>query len=235
LADFAMRDGFIKNLGISEKFSGRLLKVNRFTDSTTYSKPAARLLKITVTGGGGGGGGAAAAGTSQGAVGSGGGAGGTAISWYAVDDLQFPVTLTVGKGGAGGVGTVEPQPGQSSSFGNYLSGANGARGASGSVFNYGEYRLLSNGGGGTGYGGNHMNIRGGAGGPAITLSNGYESGGGGNSFHSAGGNPIAAGAAYSGEPGLMGSGGSGAFSVSNSSAQTGGKGGDGIIIIEEYS
>ena len=226
---------FLINLGISEKFSGRLLKVNRFADSATYPKPAARLLKITVTGGGGGGGGAAAAGTSQGAAGSGGGAGGTAISWYAVDDLQFPISLTVGKGGAGGVGTVEPQPGQSSSFGSYLSGANGARGASGSVFNYGDYRLLSNGGGGTGYGGNYMNIKGGSGGPAITLSNGYESGGGGSSFHSAGGNPIAAGIAYSGEPGLLGSGGSGAFSVSNSSAQTGGKGGDGIIIIEEYS
>ncbi|WP_313121932.1 phage tail protein, partial [Pantoea septica] len=38
----------LQNLGISEKFSGGLLKVNRFTDSTTYSKPAARLLKITV-------------------------------------------------------------------------------------------------------------------------------------------------------------------------------------------
>lgn len=235
MADAGLLPDVLKNLGISEKFSGRLLKVNRFADNATYSKPAARLLKITVTGGGGGGGGAAAAGTSQGAVGSGGGAGGTAISWYAVDDLQFPVTLTVGKGGAGGVGTVEPQPGQSSSFGSYLSGANGARGASGSVFNYGEYRLLSNGGGGTGYGGNHMNIRGGAGGPAITLSNGYESGGGGSSFHSAGGNPIAAGAAYFGESGLLGSGGSGAFSVSNSSAQTGGKGGDGIIIVEEYA
>jgi hypothetical protein len=225
----------LKNLGLTEKFSGRLLKLNRITENASYDKPAARLLKITVTAGGGGGGGAAAAGNSQGAVGSGGGAGGTSVSWFAVADLEFPVKLTVGKGGLGGVGAAEPQPGQSSSFGKYLSAGNGARGASGTVFNYGEFRLLSNGGGGTGIGGNFMNIRGGAGGPAITLSNGYESGGGGASCHSAGGNPIAAGVAFSGEDGLFGSGGSGAFSVSNSAAQTGGKGGDGIILIEEYA
>jgi len=206
---------FLKNLGLTEKFSGRLLKVNRITESVAYDKPAARLLKITVTAGGGGGGGAAAAGANQGAVGSGGGAG--------------------GKGGLGGVGAAEPQPGQSSSFGKYLSAANGARGASGTVFNYGENRLLSNGGGGTGVGGNFMNIKGAAGTPAITLSTGYESGGGGASHHSAGGNPIAAGIAYSGEDGIYGSGGSGGFSVSNSAAQTGGKGGDGIILIEEYA
>lgn len=226
---------FLKNLGISDKFSGRLLKVSRFTDSAAYQKPNARLLKITVTGGGGGGGGSAAAGTSQGAVGSGGGAGGTSVSWYAVEDLVFPVTLTVGKGGAGGVGTNEPQPGQSSSFGKYLSAANGARGASGTAFNYGDNRLLSNGGGGTGVGGNFINSKGGAGTPAITLSTGYESGGGGASFHSGGGNPIAAGIAYPGEDGALGSGGSGGFSVSNSAAQSGGKGGDGIIIIEEFA
>ena len=225
----------LKNLGLTERFSGRLLKVNRITESAAYDKPAARLLKITVTAGGGGGGGAAAAGANQGAVGSGGGAGGTSISWFAVDDLEFPVKLTVGKGGLGGAGAAEPQPGQSSSFGKYLSAANGARGASGTVFNYGENRLLSNGGGGTGVGGNFMNIKGAAGTPAITLSTGYESGGGGASHHSAGGNPIAAGIAYSGEDGIYGSGGSGGFSVSNSAAQTGGKGGDGIILIEEYA
>jgi len=226
---------FLINLGLTEKFSGRLLKVNRVTENASYDKPAARLLKITVTAGGGGGGGAAAAGANQGAVGSGGGAGGTSVSWFAVADLEFPVKLTVGKGGLGGVGAAEPQPGQSSSFGKYLSAANGARGASGTVFIYGENRLLSNGGGGAGVGGNFMNIKGGAGTPAITLSTGYESGGGGASYHSAGGNPIAAGMAYSGEDGAFGSGGSGGFSVSNSAAQTGGKGGDGIILIEEYA
>lgn len=127
---------------------GRLLKVNLFSQSTTYVKPAARLLKIIVTGGGGGGGGTAAVGTNQGAVGSGGGAGGTAISWYSVDELEFPILITVGKGGSGGVGSNEPQSGQSSSFGRYLSASNGARAASGTAFNYGENRLLSNGGGG---------------------------------------------------------------------------------------
>ncbi|WP_394546611.1 hypothetical protein [Pantoea ananatis] len=45
-----------KNLGLNEMLLGRLLKVNLFSQSTTYVKPAARLLKIIVTGGGGGGG-----------------------------------------------------------------------------------------------------------------------------------------------------------------------------------
>ncbi|WP_441339080.1 glycine-rich domain-containing protein, partial [Pantoea ananatis] len=224
-----------KNLGLNEMLLGRLLKVNLFSQSTTYVKPAARLLKIIVTGGGGGGGGTAAVGTNQGAVGSGGGAGGTAISWYSVDELEFPILITVGKGGSGGVGSNEPQSGQSSSFGRYLSASSGARAASGTAFNYGENRLLSNGGGGQGYGGNHMNVKGSAGTPAITLSSGYESGGGGASYFCAGGNPIAAGSAFSGDPGALGSGGGGGFSVSNSSAQTGGNGGDGLIIIEEYA
>ncbi|WP_324030792.1 hypothetical protein GC087_24955 (plasmid) [Pantoea sp. JZ2] len=162
-------------------------------------------------------------------------AGGTAISWHSVDELEFPILLTVGKGGSGGVGGNEPQSGQSSSFGRYLSASSGARAASGTAFNYGENRLLSNGGSGIGYGGNHMNVRGSAGTPAITLSSGYESGGGGASFFCGGGNPIAAGSSLSGDPGAFGSGGGGAFSVSNSSAQNGGGGGDGIIIIEEYA
>jgi hypothetical protein len=46
---------------------------------------------------------------------------------------------------------------------------------------------------------------------------------------------MAAGSAFSGDPGALGSGGGGGFSVSNSSAQTGGNGGDGLIIIEEYA
>ncbi|WP_174261326.1 glycine-rich domain-containing protein [Pantoea ananatis] len=125
-----------KNLGLNEMLLGRLLKVNLFSQSTTYVKPAARLLKIIVTGGGGGGGGTAAVGTNQGAVGSGGGAGGTAISWYSVDELEFPILITVGKGGSGGVGSNEPQSGQSSSFGRYLSASSGARAASGTAFNY---------------------------------------------------------------------------------------------------
>lgn len=79
-----------------------------------------------------------------------------------------------------------------------------------------------------------MSVRGSAGTPAITLSLGYESGGSGTSFFFGRGNPIAKGSFLSGDPGAFGSGG-GAFSVSNSYAQTGGSGGDGIIINKEYA
>jgi len=80
-----------------------------------------------------------------------------------------------------------------------------------------------------------MSVRGSAGTPAVTLSSGYESGGSGTSFFFQRGNPIAKGSFLSGDPGAFGSGGGGAFSVSNSYAQTGGSGGDGIIINEEYA
>jgi len=228
--------GALKNLGIEETtLQGRWLKTSVIIDSGKYQKPVARMIKVTVIAGGGGGGGSPATGNNQGAVGSGGGAGGTSISYYRVADLTFPVVLTVGKGGAGGVAASLPQSGSSSSFGPYQSAANGARAANGTLFNFGEFLLLSNGGGGDGVGGNHMNIKGGAGTPAIVLSNGYESGGGGASSLSAGGNPIAAGIVLAGDDGRFGSGGSGAFSVPNSPAMAGGKGGDGLIVIEEFS
>src|SRR5471030_1412950 len=228
--------GALKNLGIEEvTFQGRWLRTSVITDSGQYQKPIARMIKVTVIAGGGGGSGTPATGNSQGAVGSGGGAGGTSVSYYLVANLAFPILLTVGKGGAGGVASSRPQSGDSSSFGSYQSAANGHSAANGTLFNFGEFLLLSNGGGGDGIGGNYMNIKGGAGTPAIVLSNGYESGGGGASSISAGGNPIAAGIVLPGDDGRLGSGGGGAFSVQNSPAMSGGKGGDGLIVIEEFS
>ena len=82
---------------------------------------------------------------------------------------------------------------------------------------------------------NFLNLKGQPGTPALTFSGGYESGGGGASYYAGGGDPIAAGITYPGQDGILGAGGAGAFNVQNSPNQLGGKGGDGIIIIEEYA
>ncbi|MGE4800079.1 phage tail protein [Yersinia hibernica] len=227
----------LEHLDLGEdKFHGRLLRVSKFSESAVYKKPLAKRIKVTVVGGGGGAGGTPSTGANQVSMGSGGGSGGTSISFFDVDDLTYPIELTVGKGGMGGVGSVEPTSGTSSSFGNYMSSENGSRAASGIAFEVGSPLLMSNGGGGIGIGGNHLNIRGGAGTPAISIGAGYESGAGGHSSLSAGGNPISAGgSAIPGEHGLLGSGGSGAYAPRSSGILLGGNGGDGIIIIEEYA
>ncbi|PNK65484.1 hypothetical protein A6J33_023205 [Pantoea sp. FDAARGOS_194] len=51
-----MRDGFIKNLGISEKFSGRFLNRQIFITPGAVSykpSPGTKRIKIILTGGGG--------------------------------------------------------------------------------------------------------------------------------------------------------------------------------------
>lgn len=227
----------LDNLDLGEdKFHGRLLGISKFTTSTTYKKPSAKRIKVTVVGSGGGAGGTPVTGANQVSIGSGGGAGGTSVSFFDVDDLIFPIELTVGKGGKGGISGAEPTSGTSSSFGYYMSSEGGSRAASGIAFEIGTSLLMSNGGGGIGVGGNHLNARGGAGTPAISIGAGYESGAGGYSSLSAGGNPIAAGGtAVTGEHGILGSGGGGAYAPKSTGMLSGGNGGDGIIIIEEYA
>jgi hypothetical protein len=228
---------FLVNLGLGEdKFQGRLLNTVKFTKSGSYSPTAGtRLIKVYVTGGGGGGGGVVATGADQGAIGSGGGGAGTAISYIKISELTLPIGVTVGTGGIGGDGNQEPLSGVNSSFGTYLSASGGARAANGLTFNFGESRIVSNGGSGAGINGNFLNLRGQPGTPAFTFSTGYESGGGGSSYFSGGGDPIASGVSVPGQNGVLGGGGGGAFNVPNSSRNTGGKGGDGIVIVEEYA
>lgn len=229
----------LQNLDISEKFSGRLLRVRTISESGSYTKPAdASLLFVSVTAGGGGGGGTQVTSSTQVSAGAGGGAGGTAQSWLKVEDISFPVPVTVGKGGAGGIygnATGAGAVGGSSSFGTYLSALSGAGGGNGGVVTVGDFMLVSNGGGGDAYGGNFLNAKGSAGGRAIILNRGYESGEGGSSIHSAGGDPIAAGRTVAGSDGRKGAGGGGAFAIQSSGAMSGGKGGDGFITIWEYS
>lgn len=216
---------------------GRLLNVFLFTASGSYT-PSQGTKKIRVTVIGGGGGGGAAQSNSQGYVsaGSGGGAGGSAISELNVSDITLPVNVTVGIGGNRGVfSTNEPTSGGASSFGTYLTASGGQYGVNGSSVAFGATRLIPNGGGGAGSNGNIISAIGGPGTPAIVLQTGYESGGGGNSLLSSGGTPISTTSSLNGVNGRHGSGGGGAYVLSSDSEKSGGMGGNGIVIIEEYA
>lgn len=219
---------------------GRLVRVRVIKTSQDYPKPSEGITKILVsaTGAGGGGGGTASTGSSQVAAAAGGGGGSTAKSLYDIEDLEFPIAMTIGKGGTSGVwgsSTGAGGAGSATKFGSYLYAGAGAGAANCDAVTTGYFRLVSNGGGGAASGGNILNARGAGGGRAIILNEGYESGEGGASLYSAGGDPIASGSSIAGIDGTYGAGGGGAFATINTSALNGGKGGDGVIFIWEFA
>ncbi len=214
---------------------GRLLNVLLFTASGSYTpSPGTKKIRVTVIGGGGGGGGAQACASGYVAAGSGGGAGGSVTKTIALSSVD-PISFTVGKGGTPGNYTQnQPSDGGTSSFGSILYASGGARGNNCPAIPFGNTQLISNGGGGVGSGGD-INSIGGSGGQAVILATGYTSGGGGNSSLSGGGQPIATTNSSTGIDGRYGSGASGGFVVAGDSARNGGRGGDGVIYIEEFA
>lgn len=216
---------------------GALLNIADFSASGTYiPTPGTRFIIVEVTGGGGGGGASSSTGNTSVSIGAGGGAGGTAISKLNISDIATPVSVIVGSGGAGATASAIAQGGAQSNFGSYLYATGGDYGASGTAVTQGDTQLVYNGGGGMGFNGNMDNMIGGAGGFGIILKFGYESGWGGRSHHSSGGNPIVTlNSSNAGLPGRKGSGGSGGFSITNATVQNGGAGGGGFIRVWEYA
>jgi hypothetical protein len=210
---------------------GRLLNIQVFTASGTYTPTTGTTsIVVHVVGGGGGGGGAAATGAGQVSAGAGGGGGG-----YTRKRLGYgsgTTAVTVGAGG-GGVSAGNGTAGGTSSFGAVCqaTGGGGGSGTIGAVtvtnaVNYGI------GVGGVGSSGD-VNAVGGIGLYAyIAVTS--NSGPGGSSF-------FGSGAPYVGptSPGTtavtVGSGGSGSCVGPNSTAGNGGSGKSGIVIVEEYS
>jgi hypothetical protein len=204
-------------------FEGSLIKKTVYDTAGTHSftpQKATKRVKVTVIGGGGGGG--ASNGTGTG--GGGGSAGGASLKLIEAKNIAAPETVTVGAGGAGGV-SDDGSAGGASSFGSHCSATGGSGG-----------RRLDPAGQAPGAGtGGDLNLTGG-GGAAGSVSVPV-SGGGGDSLVSGGGRGLYRGGsgATAGVSGSHGSGGGGGARSGGGSEANGGAGGDGVVIVEEYT
>ncbi|HAW4281669.1 phage tail protein [Escherichia coli] len=213
------------DLGLSDEsgYVGRLISTRVFTSSGTYiPTPGTKRIRVTITGGGGGGGGCQAISNNETFFGAGGGAGGTIISIMTPTQNSYPVTI--GAGGAGGIGANYGLNGGYSSFASLIAiGGEGAGKVGTTNTNGGNGGVPSTG---------DISITGGNGGDGQSGNIGV-SGEGGTSYWGGGGR-AGAGGGVSGK--AYGSGGGGAYDAGYSgTSMTGGKGADGICIIEEFA
>ncbi|HAN1821076.1 TPA: tail fiber protein [Escherichia coli] len=210
-------------LGDTSGYVGRRLSTRAFASSGTYTpSPETKRIRVTITGGGGGGGGCKATSNNETFFGAGGGAGGTIISIMTPTQNSYPVTI--GAGGAGGVSATNGTRGGNSVFASLIApggegggkvGVTNTNGGNGGVPSTGDIRITG-GDGGDGQSGN------------IGVS-----GEGGTSYWGGGGR-AGAGGGVRGR--AFGSGGGGAYDAGYSgTSMTGGKGADGICIIEEFA
>lgn len=218
---------------------GRLLNVQIFTSSGTYT-PTTNTKKIIVELVGAGGGGAGAEGTTSNiSGGSGGGGGGYAR--YTTTTIPSTVVITVGTGGTRGNGlfggiNTNGSAGSSSSFGS-LAVATGGSGGTYSTVSSGS-SLIQQLGGNCGSGTTGELLAYGQPGGKLLLTNSANStaGDGGASRFSFGPRAPGGGIASNGTDGRLGCGGTGALNTAFQSAGlVGGKGGDGVVLVWEYA
>ncbi|MEA8726109.1 hypothetical protein PZS04_13860 [Klebsiella pneumoniae] len=225
------------NIGVGDLsgYVGRLVNVQTFNSSGTYTRTDGAIKGIVhVVGAGGGGGGARATSVGYLAGGGGGGGGGYASAFISLPSTQ---EVIVGLGGAGGVDSGSGANGGASSFGS-ISATGGEAGASSGLDQYasGDIRQQTGGRPGVGSGGNLVNSYGGTGGNLLLSTSGNSCAGSGGSSHFSGGPRGAIGGSGNGESGVYGAGGSGAASDSSPSiSYSGGRGGDGVVIVWEYA
>jgi len=211
----------LKNLGLTEKFSGRLIGCQIFTTPGAINykpTPGTKRIRIILTGGGGRGYGYLGWGSGLTSRGAGGGAGGTAIALLNVDDTKtYP--------GVVGRGSDETLSATSSTFNGLLTAGNGVNTSSGDA----------GGVGGTAVGGD-LNIQGGDGSDApgliSTSTNPYRGGSGDGGVSYWGGGKRSGDGNLSVKGKTFGAGGGG-----NTRADPfiGNYGSDGVIYIEEFS
>lgn len=223
--------------------TGRLINVQTFTASGTYTPTAGTKFVIAEVLGGGGGGGSNAATPSSGAAAGAGGASGA----YAVckHTPTGPVSVVIGAGGAGGVSTAAGADGSTGGTSSYgaVSAPGGRGGPRGVAFN----KFPTGGNVATGSSGVTGSVivgtPGTGGSYGILYSDSNATGGGGaNSIYGAGGiaitiNSGGSGTSQGADANGYGSGGGGAVSVytATASSSRGGNGTPGIVIIWEYA
>jgi len=211
----------LKNLGLTEKFSGRFIGRQIFTTPGAINykpTPGTKRIKAILTGGGGRGYGYLGWGSNFTSRGAGGGAGGTVIAWLDVDDTKtYP--------GVVGRGSDETLSATSSTFNGLLTAGNGVNTSSGDA----------GGAGGKAVGGD-LNIQGGDGSDAPGListgTNPYRGGSGDGGVSYWGGGFRSGEGTVTGKRNTFGAGGSGS---TRSDPFIGSYGSDGVIYIEEYS
>ena len=206
-----------------------------FTTSGTYTPSAGMVYaQITILGGGGGGSGAASTPGSNLAIGGGGGAGEYAVGIFTAASIGVSQTVTIGSGGAGGTGATG-SPGGTTNVGTLITSGGGAPGTGSLSATTGTIDL--GGIGGTGGSGGDYRTPGFPGGAGFTIPGigGYitMSGQGASSQLGSGGNNV-----FQTNPGNnalgYGAGGSGGCNLAGNSANVGGNGTPGIVIITEY-
>ena len=211
----------LKNLGLTEKFAGRIIGRQIFTTPGAINykpTPGTKRIRIILTGGGGRGYGYLGWGSGFTSRGAGGGAGGTVIAWLNVDDTKtYP--------GVVGRGSDETLSATSSTFNGLLTAGNGVNTSSGDA----------GGAGGTAVGGD-LNIQGGDGSDApgiiSTTTNPYRGGSGDGGVSYWGGGKRSGDGNLSGKGKTFGTGGGG---NTRSDPFIGNYGSDGVIFIEEFS
>jgi hypothetical protein len=207
-----------------------------FTSSGTFTKatyPWLRAVRVRVQGGGGGGGAALATSATQISAGGGGGGGCYAESFILASSLSASVTVVAAAGGPGGT-TGNGGTGGTSQFGTLVT-ANGGSGGGFARDSTLPVGALSGDGGKAGVG---DVVFAGSGGTAGML---FSTNGGNGCFGGAGGSSYLGGGAETrreNEPvsdgNLYGGGGGGAAVGVSASAENGGAGAAGIVIVELY-
>ena len=198
--------------------------------SGTYTLPTScKAILIRMVGGGGGGGSAAATGPGACSAGGGGASGGYIEHLIASPSASYSYAV-------GAAGAINGGTGGNTTFGTSLLTANGGTGGANSGAGTAAFNIANGGDGGTATGGNILNIKGSTGGFALVggLVNQTCGGFGGMSLlgHATG---ATTDTGATGRAGLgYGSGGSGGQTIANQSAQNGGTGASGGIIILEF-
>ena len=208
---------------------GRLLGAPKvFTSNGTYTPTSGtKAILVEVLGAGGGGGGASAANTSSIGLGTGGAGGAYAKSFLTT--VPASQAVTVGAGGASGTAGGASSFGSINAPGGNAGSNNFASINTGTVIQQrGAISLVAT-------GGNMINSPGGSGGDAFWTNFGNSlSGVGGNSQFSQGPRRIG-GSTGTGIDGTLGAGGSGANATGTTSVVNGGTGGNGIVIVWEFT
>ena len=205
---------------------GGLIGLQVFTSSGTYTKTAGTNSILVYVTGAGGGGGSIGGGDPISESSGGGNAGGTAIKRITGGVTGITVTINAGGGGYATAYTVGGTGG-TTSFGSYCSATGGA---GGNTVNAGNKQWAA----GIGIGGD-INLSGGLGNSASDW--GYntivqDTGNGGSSFWGGAGIGGSTLSSSSSTEGIHGGGGGGAFTNTGAPAKAGG---DGIVVVYEYS